>query len=197
MKESKIENSAPLTVIRQIGQKRDDVEDCYFRKCVYGDTLTIVNIQSKVIEELANAHSQNLFIPTKPDEIERLLQREQDAIYFICVQTPDGICAYSCTIFDEKCDASLSPHFESKRVATFDSVVVLPDFRGNALQSKLLKISEEKAKEEGYDIIASMVSPKNTHSMDNFIKEGFKVFDTITYGEQKLDRCIVFKNLIH
>jgi len=75
---------------------------------------------------------------------------------------------------------------------------VLPNFRGNKLQDILLKISIEEAQKRNYDIMATTVSPNNFYSINNFIRNDFKILKIIE-GEEGLykghKRYIMYKNL--
>jgi len=179
----------------RIKSKKYEIGGCFFRHCTVDDHPMITKIQEKVVDYLQINQSNDLFIPTESEAIKRLLERED--VFFICVQTPDGICAYSCALFGDSHDYSLSRHFTDKKVATFDTVVVLPAFRGNKLQKKLQDITEGEAKRKGYDSIAATVSPDNVHSRNNFIHNGYAELKTIVYTEQgkELTRLVVYKDL--
>lgn len=172
-----------------------EISDCYIRQSYLEDYSEISEIQDKVVEDLLVNRDDNLFISTEKDKIKDFLER--DDIFFICVQTPDVICAYSYTFFNQEIEYDLSYFFKNEKVATFDSIVVLPQFRGNKLQDKLLKVSIEEAKRRNYNIMASTVSPDNIHSINNFIKNGFEILKIIEggyiYGSYK--RYVVYKIL--
>jgi len=169
------------------------IDGCYFRQCIVDDYSMLIKIQEKVVDDLKNNQNEDLFLPTKNEEIKSFLGR--DDIFFICVQTPDGICAYSCTFFNDTLEYDLSRYFDGKKVATLDTIVVLPGFRGNKLQRKLQTISEEEAKRRNYDIIAATVSLDNIHSKNNLIGNGYSELKTISYEKQgkKWERLVVYK----
>lgn len=173
-----------MTVRHEVHEERD----CYFRQCATDDYSTIIEIQGKIMIDLGN--NEGLFVPTENDKIKEFF--EQDDIYFICVQTPNGICAYSYTLFNDKTDY-INVNFKNKKVATFDTVVVLPEFRGNKLQQKLLEISCEEALKRNYDIVASIVSPDNIISINNFIINDFEILKIIKFKEY--NRYIVYKKI--
>jgi ribosomal protein S18 acetylase RimI-like enzyme len=185
-------------ILNRIKKETYEIKGCYFRHCSLDDFSVITEIQDKAMEDLRKNQLNGLFIPTENDQIKEFL--EQEDIFFICAQTPDGICAYSCTFFNNKIEYDLSYNFKNKRVATFDTVVVLSDFRGNKLHDKLLKISIEEAKKRNYEIMAATVSPDNFHSINNFIENGFKIlkikFISETKSHEEYKRYIVYKSLI-
>lgn len=69
-------------------------------------------------------------------------------------------------------------------VAHMDSVVILPEFRGNGLQYKLIQKAEEVLKEEtDYRIWMATVHPDNTYSLQNVLSLGYEVVaEALKYG---------------
>ena len=173
------------------------IKGCYIKLCCQEDYPEIIGIQDDIMNDLIKNQNDKLFIPTPKDKVRDFLKQED--VFFICVQTPqNGICAYSYTFFDNKNEYDLSYNFDNKKVATFDTVVVLPDFRGNSLHDELLKISIEEAKKRCYDTMAATVSPDNIHSINNFKKNGFEVLKIIenTKPYEGHKRYVMYKNLI-
>jgi len=178
-----------ITIKMRINQTNHDIKNCYFRQCVNNDYSMIVDIQNKIVEELIKTHNEKMFFPTNNEIIKEFLCHKD--VYFICLQIPDGICSYSYTCFNGISD--LNYYFKNEEVATFDTVVVLPQFRGNKLQSQLIKITELEAKKRNMSILAAIVSPDNIHSVNNFMDNKFKILKRIIY--KKLKRYIVYKYL--
>lgn len=54
---------------------------------------------------------------------------------------------------------------------------VLPDYRGRGLQSRFLKIREDKARELGWANLVSDCRDTNFHSMNNFKRAGYQICD--------------------
>lgn len=170
--------------------------ECWIRQCSINDYERIVEIQNIIMEKLKNCNNKKLFICTENDKIKSFL--EQDNIFFICVETSKKeICAYSYTFFKNQDEYDLGYKFKNTEVATFDTVVVLPDFRGNKLQDILSKISINEAKKRCCEIIASTVSPDNIHSVNNFISNDFKILDIIDNTEpyEGYKRYVMYKEL--
>lgn len=77
-------------------------------------------------------------------------------------------------------------------VANIKLVIVLPEYRGNGLQKKLILKLEKIAKEKDKKILCATVSPKNNFSIRNFELLGYKFHSCkIKYGGLK--RNIYFK----
>ena len=69
-------------------------------------------------------------------------------------------------------------------VAHMDSVVILPEFRGYGLQSKLVNKAEEiLLKETDYRVCMCTVHPDNKYSLNNMLNHGYKVVaEALKYG---------------
>jgi len=57
----------------------------------------------------------------------------------------------------------------------FRGCYVLPEYRGNSLQMKLMLKGIDKLRELGIKRVSSMVHTENTHSLENAKKVGFEV----------------------
>lgn len=70
------------------------------------------------------------------------------------------------------------------KVAHMDSVVILPEFRGNGLQYKLIAKAEEViAQETDYRILMATVHPDNKYSLNNVMAHGYEVAaEALKYG---------------
>jgi len=165
------------------------------RNCDRNDYSKIIEIQDKVMTDLKKSQNEKLFIPTENEKIREYLGHEN--VFFTCVCTSKKyICAYSYTFFDDNIEYNLSRYFANEKVATFDTVVVLPDFRGNKLHDKLLKFSIEEAKKRNYDIIAATISPDNIYSLNNFMRNSFELLKTTEEGQYEgYKRYVMYKKL--
>ncbi|NDV59261.1 GNAT family N-acetyltransferase [Bacteroides sp. 519] len=174
--------------------KKHKVPNCYIRLCNPEDYQEILDIQNVIMADLKSNKNERLFIPTQNNQIKDFLNRKD--IYFLCVQTPEGICAYSYTFFSSEVEFDLSYNFEQNKVATFDTVVVLPNWRGNKLHEHLLNISIEEAKKRDYDLMAATVDPENIYSINNFVANGFEILKNAKDAQYEgYERYIVYKKL--
>lgn len=164
-----------------------------FRKCTLQDLDPICEIQ-----EIAFANLDN-------DEILRRNSREMLAD---CLDEPH----YTMGVFHKNVLIAFAVLFdggdgsenigkdmgisgdELNSVINFKLVIVLPEYRGNNLQQKLISRLEKIAKEKNKRIICATVSPLNTHSGQNFKKAGFKFHSNKT-KYNGLNRDIYYKNL--
>ena len=84
------------------------------------------------------------------------------------------------------------PAEELPAVAHMDSAAVLPAYRGNGLQARLLREAERRLAGGPYSIWMSTVHPDNCYSLANMLAQGYRVAATMKkYGG--LDRHILIK----
>lgn len=71
---------------------------------------------------------------------------------------------------------------------------VLEGYRGLGLQNKMVSKVEELLKNTKYKKFVATVHPDNKYSLNNMLKNGYKIaMQTKLYGG--LDRCIIVKNI--
>lgn len=81
-----------------------------------------------------------------------------------------------------------------KEVAHMESAAVLPKFRGQKIQKKLLQAAEKLERERGTKYLMGTVHPENSYSADNLEQMGYEcLLETEKYGG--LRRKIVCKKL--
>ncbi|MGL4848567.1 MAG: GNAT family N-acetyltransferase [Clostridium sp.] len=81
------------------------------------------------------------------------------------------------------------------KTAQIESTVVHKDYRGNKLQNIICRMIENLAIEDGMERIMATVSPKNPHSLNTFLNNGYvKELEKLKYSG--LMRAILNKNLV-
>ena len=81
------------------------------------------------------------------------------------------------------------------KVAHMESAAVLPEFRGQKIQKKLLMEAEETEHRSGMHYLMCTVHPDNCYSVDNLEQQGYKtILETEKYGG--LRRRILCKTLV-
>ena len=69
------------------------------------------------------------------------------------------------------------------RVAHMDSAAVLPSWRGQGLQGKLIDAAERELIGGPYTLLMATVHPENRFSLENFLRRGYTVKATVRrYG---------------
>lgn len=67
------------------------------------------------------------------------------------------------------------PEEKLSLVAHMDSVAVLPKYRGNRLQYRLMQEMERELRILGYEYLMCTVHPENKFSRDNILRQGYEV----------------------
>lgn len=78
--------------------------------------------------------------------------------------------------------------------ADIDGVVVLPEYRGNGLQKKLVMYLEEKAREKNINNIVAEVTFGNDYSLNNLKELGYEI-KTWYEKDENIKRYILLKKL--
>lgn len=64
---------------------------------------------------------------------------------------------------------------EIDKVVHMESLGVHPNYRGRALQRKMIKFAEKKLDKDNYKYLTCTVSPKNIYSLRNFQSLGYEI----------------------
>ena len=67
---------------------------------------------------------------------------------------------------------------ELPKVAHMESMAILPEFRGNRLQYRMMQAAEEELRASGYRYLMCTVHPENRYSRDNVLRQGYHVVAT-------------------
>ena len=136
-------------------------------------------------------------IDTKDYILEHITDERQGTVW---KAVEDGrIAAFFIIHYPGLCDSNLGHSLymdqgDLARVAYMDSLAVLPDFRGQGLQYRLMKHGEEQLASTSYCHLMGTVHPDNTYSLNNFLKLGYRIVDTTQkYGS--LPRHIMYKKI--
>ena len=80
------------------------------------------------------------------------------------------------------------------KVANIKLIIVLPEYRGNGLQRRLMTFLEGIAKRNGKEIVCGTVSPENLHSCNNFTALSYNL-ETTKIKYNGLERNIYYKKI--
>lgn len=164
-----------------------------FKKCTEEDIERICELQ-----EIAFLHLDNT----------DLLRRNSREMLENCLREPhytigafhEDVLAAFCILYDgENTSENIGKDIgiadsELRLVANIKLVIVLPQYRGNGLQQKLISFLEKVAVEKGKKILCATVSPDNTVSIKNFEAVGFEFHSSkVKYGG--LRRNIYLKSI--
>lgn len=103
----------------------------------------------------------------------------KDGVIIGVFNDEDKLVAYRYASFPGLEDRNLAYDFdfpvELEKVCQLETTIVHPDYRGNNLQDRLVKIMIKIAKDRGYTDLTCTVSPFNYYSINNIMKSGLKV----------------------
>lgn len=87
------------------------------------------------------------------------------------------------------------PKEKLEKVAHMDSALVLPTFRGNRLQYRMIQTAEQILQEQtAYRICMATVHPQNRYSLQNALQNGYEIkAEALKYGGYP--RYILLKSL--
>ena len=180
---------------------KDSIKDTFanrnnnVRKCDAKDSEAIIKAQREVFDWIRTEDS-DIFIGTDDNVIDEYLT-DPSSFITLGLFEKDVLCAYLFLILKPDHDESLNDYLadvvDSNKVATLDTIAVLPKYRGQGYQRLLMRESYKYAMEKGCDVIATGTSPYNFTSLSNIVKEKF-----ITHKKVKLhgkDRVVLYKEL--
>lgn len=142
------------------------------------DIKNILALQDSVVESV---NKKEWFVPSTRAELE-LAFSKPDEFIALKAECENKIIAFSYIILkpDESNDISFDiKTLHNKNCCVYETVFVSPLYRGYGLQSKLISMLTDIAKEKGKEYIVATVHPDNIYSSANFIKNGYsKLNDT-------------------
>ena len=142
---------------------------------------------------------QEWFAADPPDQSRRLLAQGKMTAYQ-AVETETGkLAGVFLTAYPGKSKENLGrdiglPVTALERAAHMDTVAILPEYRGNRLQRRLMCRAEEDLRQKGFRYLLCTVHPENRFSKDNLLRQGYRAAKTTEkYGG--LLRDILWKEL--
>lgn len=153
------------------------------------DINTILDLQKEVHDNMDD--SSMLELTTREQFIDCVVND-----YCILIFEGDTAVACALMIKNRKTQWNMGSKagIDLDKSATFDTIFILPRYRGFGLQRLLIDMIDKKAKEYGAEKLVCTVSPKNNYCINNVEKKGYKIEKRcICYGDK--DRYIFVKEL--
>lgn len=147
-------------------------ENVLIKKASIDDLNKILNFQKNIIDRMPNKEfftplTEHEFVyPIENNGLVYLLYYDNTLIgLFVLTINPED------DILDEyQLDSPLD-------VAIFDSVMIAEKYRGSSLQLQGMKLINEEAHKLGVKKIVATIHPDNRYSLDNFIKDEYKIIN--------------------
>lgn len=165
------------------------------RKAAPEDLSGVMAVMDSAVE---TTRPREWFVPDGPDYLAVHLDGKQGFI-LIAEAVSGRIAAYLMVHFPGPSPENLgySLGFSQKALqqsAHMDSTAVLPAFRGNRLQRRLLVQAEQELAKMGYCHLLATVHPDNRYSLQSFLAQGYHIAATLPkYGG--LPRHILHKEI--
>ena len=164
------------------------------RLCTSKDVKDIFNIQNIVIENFKD-EEKGYFLPFKEESYMRIVNDPiNDGKIYGAFLENKMVAWIFLSVFDRMKEIrKYIPNIEGK-CADIDGVIVLPLYRGNGLQKKLINFLENRAKEKGITNIVAEVTFGNEHSLNNLKELGYEI-KTWYQKDENIKRYILLKRL--
>lgn len=164
------------------------------RLCTSKDVKDIFNIQNIVIENFKD-EEKGYFLPFKEESYMRIVNDpiNDGEIYWAFLENKMVAWIFLSVSDRMKEIRNYIPNIEGK-CADIDGVIVLPEYRGNGLQKKLINFLENRAKEKGITNIVAEVTFGNERSLNNLKELGYEI-KTWYQKDENIKRYILLKRL--
>ena len=174
--------------------KKININDLEIRLCSSEDVKHIYEIQNIVIDNFKESE-KGYFLPFKEESYLRIVNDpiNDGEIYGAFINNKMIAWIFLSVSNRMKEIKSYIPDIEGK-CADIDGVIVLPEYRGNHLQNKLVEYLEKRAKELGINNIVAEVTFGNDYSLKNLQSMGYEI-KTWYKKDENIKRHILLKRL--
>ena len=171
-----------------------NINDLEIRLCSSEDVKNIYEVQNIVIDNFKE-NEKGYFLPFKEESYLRIVNDpiNDGEIYGAFINNKMIAWIFLSISNRMKKIKSYIPDIEGK-CADIDGVIVLPEYRGNHLQNKLVEYLEKRAKELGINNIVAEVTFGNEYSLKNLQSMGYEI-KTWYQKDENIKRHILLKRL--
>lgn len=171
-----------------------NINDLEIRLCSSEDVKNIYEVQNIVIDNFKE-NEKGYFLPFKEESYLRIVNDpiNDGEIYGAFINNKMIAWIFLSISNRMKKIKSYIPDIEGK-CADIDGVIVLPEYRGNHLQNKLVEYLEKRAKELGINNIVAEVTFGNEYSLKNLQSMGYEI-KTWYKKDENIKRHILLKRL--
>lgn len=142
------------------------------------DLANLLNLQDKIINNLKEDEQHFILKRTAEDFLKAIDSDHSFVIGMYDLEKNKLIGQSILSLPNDNEDRELSEYcseYKNSEIAVFKAVIADPDYRGNGIMKKMLKIREEIAKEHGRKIAISQIAADNPSSWINALRNGMKV----------------------
>lgn len=133
-----------------------------------------------------------------PDDTDTVMMFLEPDNFILVAEAEDGLAAFLAVEIPGEAEDNLGHDIglkqeELHKVAHIESTAVLPEYRGNGLQMKLMTEAEKLLSEMEIEYYMATVYPGNRYSLNNFLTLDYKIIrSALKYGG--LDRLVLLKS---
>lgn len=110
------------------------------------------------------------------EDLEKMLKNGSKIWLFYDNETP--VCSMMLIPADEHSIESFNLEYDAKEVADYGPMFVDINYVGNGFQYQMLQLLDKYCIEHGYKYGAGTIHPDNAYSINNLVKDGFKLINT-------------------
>ncbi|EHS57540.1 GNAT family N-acetyltransferase [Paenibacillus sp. Aloe-11] len=151
-------------------------------KADYKHVQSIYEIMCQIDEEI---HDRNYFVA---DDLEYVKEHIREDGFTLLAWDQSNVAGFLIvdTVGEKEGHLGYDLHWSAEKIRTsavMNSVCILPRYRGFGLQQALLEQGEATLIVMGFSSFLATVYPSNSHSLHNFLNQGYKIGDTkLKYG---------------
>lgn len=149
-------------------------ENVIIKKASINDLDKILKFQKNIIDAMPN---KEFFTPLTEHEF--VYPIENNGLVYLLYYDNTLIGLFVLTINPEDDILDEYQLDNSLDVAIFDSVMIDDKYRGNGLQLQGMKLINKGAAKLGVKRIVATIHPNNRYSLDNFLKDEYKIINQI------------------
>lgn len=172
-----------------------NINNISIRICDSNDVKDIYNIQELVIDNFRK-EEKGYFLPFKEDSYLRIVNnpKKDGEIYGAFYNNKMIAWIFLSVSTRMEQIKKLVPEVDGK-CADIDGVIVLPEYRGNGLQKRLITYLEKRALEKGISNIVAEVTFGNEYSLKNLQDLGYEI-KTWYQKDENIKRHILLKKIL-
>lgn len=153
-------------------------ENWRIQRVTTSEFASCMALQEEVIAGIEENEEKNIFQPLTREEMSRAIE-QGDAIG---LYEENHLIAQMNLLVnpteEENITLDLEKDGKYEGAVVLDWILVRPEKRGQGIQRMLLSVAEEICKEQGKSGICAVTSPLNTHSLHNFLAQGYELVAT-------------------
>ncbi len=160
------------------GQKESPLEGMEFsiEKAVTGDCQDLASV---IREVWLLMEQKEWFVADDWESICRILKEGRGLGYKAIEKKTGALAGVFTVVFPGSGEENLGRDIglsdeELEKVAHMDTIAILPKYRGNGLQHRMMQTAEEELKSQGYKYLMCTVHPENIYSKKNAVKQGYR-----------------------